>query len=44
LGQALGSQTKLVATDVTVVILKDTWHWILEERPAETISALLRFL
>jgi hypothetical protein len=23
---------KLVATDVTVVVLKDTGHWILEER------------
>jgi len=28
------SQT--VATDVTVVVLKDTGHWILEERPKET--------
>jgi len=44
LGEALGAQTKLVATDVTVVILKDTGHWILEERPEETISALVRFL
>lgn len=24
---------KLVATDVIVVVLKDTGHWILEERP-----------
>ena len=43
-GVALGAQVKLVATDVTVVILKDTGHWILEERPDETISALSRFL
>ncbi len=27
LGEALGQQTKLVATDVTVVVLKDTGHW-----------------
>src|SRR5437867_11001178 len=33
LGEALGQQTKLVATDVTVVVLKDTGHWVLEERP-----------
>ena len=31
LGDALGQQGKLVATDVTVVVLKDTGHWILEE-------------
>jgi pimeloyl-ACP methyl ester carboxylesterase len=41
---ALGAQAKLIATDVTVVVLKDTGHWILEERPDETISALSRFL
>jgi pimeloyl-ACP methyl ester carboxylesterase len=44
LGEALGAQAKLVATDVTVIVLKDTGHWILEERPGETISALDRFL
>jgi pimeloyl-ACP methyl ester carboxylesterase len=43
-GAALGAQAKLVASDVTVIILKDTGHWILEERPEETISALDRFL
>jgi pimeloyl-ACP methyl ester carboxylesterase len=43
-GVALGEQAKLVATDVTVVVLKDTGHWILEERPDETIAALVRFL
>jgi pimeloyl-ACP methyl ester carboxylesterase len=44
LGDALGAQTKPVATDVTVVVLKDTGHWILEERQDETIAALVRFL
>ena len=44
LGDALGAQAKLVASDVTVVVLKDTGHWILEERPEETIAALTRFL
>jgi pimeloyl-ACP methyl ester carboxylesterase len=43
-GAALGAQVKLVAPDVTVIVLKDTGHWILEERPAETIAALDRFL
>jgi pimeloyl-ACP methyl ester carboxylesterase len=44
LGDALGQQVKLVATDVTVVVLKDTGHWVLEERPRETTEALQRFL
>jgi pimeloyl-ACP methyl ester carboxylesterase len=43
-GEALGAQLKLIASDVTVVVLKDTGHWILEERPDETIAALVRFL
>jgi pimeloyl-ACP methyl ester carboxylesterase len=43
-GVALGAQTKLVASNVTVIVLKDAGHWILEEQPAETISALSRFL
>jgi pimeloyl-ACP methyl ester carboxylesterase len=44
LGEALGQQTKLVATDVTVVVLRDTGHWVLEERPKETTDALVKFL
>jgi pimeloyl-ACP methyl ester carboxylesterase len=44
LGAALGDQAKLIASDVTVVVLKDTGHWIIEERPTETMSALTGFL
>ena len=44
LGDALGKQAKLVGTDVTVVVLKDTGHWVLEERPKETTEALNKFL
>ncbi len=43
-GVALGAQVKLIATDVQVIVLKDTGHWILEERQEETIAALTRFL
>src|SRR6266853_1922201 len=39
LGVVLGQQMKLVASDVTVVILKDTGHWVMEERPKETAAA-----
>jgi pimeloyl-ACP methyl ester carboxylesterase len=44
LGNELAQQIKLVATDATVVVLKDTGHWILEERPKETTDALVKFL
>jgi pimeloyl-ACP methyl ester carboxylesterase len=43
-GDALGEQAKLVATNATVVVLPETGHWLMEERPQETIDALLRFL
>ena len=44
LGEALGQQARLVATDVTVVVLKNTGHWVLEEKPKETAEALQKFL
>ena len=44
LGEALGQQMKLVGTDVTVVVLKDTGHWILEENAKGTTEALVKFL
>src|SRR5580704_6107074 len=40
LGEFLGQQMKLVAPDVTVVVLKDTGHWVMEERPKDTTDAL----
>jgi pimeloyl-ACP methyl ester carboxylesterase len=43
-GTLLGNQMKLVATDATVVIIPDCGHWLMEERPKETIDALLKFL
>src|ERR1700730_3974044 len=44
LGNELAEQMKLVADNVTVIVLKDTGHWILEERPKETTDALVKFL
>jgi len=43
-GVVMGEQAKLIATDVTVVVLKDTGHWLMEERPKETTEALVKFL
>jgi pimeloyl-ACP methyl ester carboxylesterase len=43
-GVALGQQVPLVATTVTVIVLKDCGHWVLEEQPKETTEALEKFL
>jgi pimeloyl-ACP methyl ester carboxylesterase len=43
-GEALGEQARLVASDATVVVLKNTGHWVMEESPKETTDALVRFL
>ena len=44
LGDFLAQQMKLVASDLTTVVLKNTGHWILEENPKETTDALVKFL
>jgi len=44
LGEPLGQQTKLVATDVTVIVIKNAGHWVLEEQPQATTAALQNFL
>ena len=44
LGKELAAQMKLVADNVKVIVLKDTGHWLLEERPKETTDALIKFL
>ena len=44
LGAVLGQQMKLVATHVTIVVLKNTGHWVMEEQPKETTDALAKFL
>ena len=44
LGKELGEQAKLVADNATVIVLPNAGHWILEEKPKETIDALIKFL
>ncbi|HEV2387979.1 MAG TPA: alpha/beta hydrolase [Candidatus Acidoferrales bacterium] len=43
-GTLLGRQMKLVATHATVIVLQNTGHWVLEERPKQTTNALMKFL
>jgi pimeloyl-ACP methyl ester carboxylesterase len=44
LGGPLGEQVKLVAADATVIVVKDSGHWIMEEQPKQTMDALIKFL
>src|SRR5258707_11211276 len=44
LGNALARHMKFVATNVTVVVLTGTGHWILEENPKATTDALMKVL
>ena len=43
-GTLLGEQMKIVASNATMVVLKNTGHWVLEENPKETTEALVKFL
>jgi pimeloyl-ACP methyl ester carboxylesterase len=43
-GEVLARQVKLVATKAATIVLPNTGHWVMEERPAETMAALTRFL
>ena len=43
-GDALARQVKLVASNAASVTLAGSGHWVMEERPQETMDALTRFL
>jgi len=43
-GVLMGQQMKLVASDATIVVLKNAGHWLMEEQQKETMDALLKFL
>jgi len=43
-GDALGMQAKFVAVNAQSITLPNTGHWLMEERPQETMDAIIRFL
>jgi pimeloyl-ACP methyl ester carboxylesterase len=43
-GERPTKQAKLVGTNVTLVVLKDCGHWMMEEQPQATMDALVQFL
>jgi pimeloyl-ACP methyl ester carboxylesterase len=44
LGVELGDQARLVAENATVLVVKSSGHWLMEEQPKETMAALAGFL
>ena len=43
-GATIGAQVKFISPNPTVVIIKDAGHWIMEEKPEETMAAVTRAL
>ncbi|HEY4178057.1 MAG TPA: alpha/beta hydrolase [Kofleriaceae bacterium] len=43
-GNGLGEQLKLVANNVTPIVLANTGHWVIDENYAEVMQALEKFL
>jgi pimeloyl-ACP methyl ester carboxylesterase len=43
IGGALEAQAKIVASNVSSIIFRDTGHWLMEQRPAETKAELKKF-
>jgi pimeloyl-ACP methyl ester carboxylesterase len=44
LGEFLGRQMKLAASNVSAVVIENSGHWLMEEQPDQTIRALAAFL
>jgi len=43
-GTFLIEQTKLVATNVTGIVIKGSGHWLMEEAPEQVIPAIVQFI
>jgi pimeloyl-ACP methyl ester carboxylesterase len=43
MGGALEIQARIIANNVTSVMFKDTGHWLMEQRSAETKAGLKKF-
>ena len=44
MGGALEIQAKIIASNVTSIVLSDTGHWLMEQRRAELKAELKKFL
>ena len=40
----MGDIMRLVASDVTDGVIRDSGHWVMEEQPARTTTAIVEFV
>ena len=43
-GTQMGDIMRLVASDVTAGVIRDSGHWVMEEQPAQTTAAIVGFV
>jgi pimeloyl-ACP methyl ester carboxylesterase len=43
-GTQMGDIMRLVASDVTPGVIRDSGHWVMEEQPAQTTAAIVEFI
>jgi pimeloyl-ACP methyl ester carboxylesterase len=43
-GAQMGDIMRLVASDVTSDVIKNSGHWVMEEQPAETTAKIVAFI
>ena len=43
-GPAMAAEMRVVASDVTELVIRDAGHWLMEEQPAATVDAISAFL
>ncbi len=43
-GTAMADEVRIVAADVTGVVIPNSGHWLMEEQPAATVAAIAEFL
>ena len=43
-GTQMGDIMRLVASDVTTGVIKDSGHWVMEEQPGETTARIVEFI
>ena len=40
----MGEIMRLIASDVTTGVIRDSGHWVMEEQPAQTTAAIVAFI
>ena len=43
-GTQMADIMRLVASDVTIGVIRNSGHWVMEEQPAQTTAAIVEFI